>query len=146
MKVQFLLRPLILLTLKLEKNMATIALNSQKPLVVLESQNENTKIFNFNDKEIMLYISRAYDEESGRHFLTYDIPEIASLGVQKISDIKEFESEDVRDLLFKSIDERWVEIYIKKLVIHINQNSSKNRAEKENEITPHEEVNNDEQE
>ena len=34
--------------------MATIALNSQKPLVVLESQNENTKIFNFNDKEIML--------------------------------------------------------------------------------------------
>jgi len=126
--------------------MATIALNSQKPLVVLESQNENTKIYNFNDKEIMLYISRAYDEESGRHFLTYDIPEIASLGVQKISDIKEFESEDVRDLLFKSIDERWVEIYIKKLVIHINQNSSKSRAEKENEITPHEEVNNDEQE
>jgi len=124
--------------------MATIALNSQKPLVVLESQNENTKIFNFNDKEIMLYISRAYDEESNKHFLTYDIPEIASLGVQKISDIKEFESEDVRDLLFKSIDERWVEIYIKKLVIHINQNSSKNRAE--NEITPHEEVNNDEQE
>jgi hypothetical protein len=126
--------------------MATIALNSQKPLVVLESQNENTKIYNFNDKEIMLYISRAYDEESGRHFLTYDIPEIASLGVQKISDIKEFESEDVRDLLFKSIDERWVEIYIKKLVVHINQNSAKNRAEKENEITPHEEVNNDEQE
>jgi hypothetical protein len=124
--------------------MATIALNSQKPLVVLESQNENTKIYNFNDKEIMLYISRAYDEESGRHFLTYDIPEIASLGVQKISDIKEFESEDVRDLLFKSIDERWVEIYIKKLVVHINQNSAKNRAE--NEITPHEEVNNDEQE
>ena len=36
--------------------MATIALNSQKPLVVLESQNENTKIFNFNDKEIMLLV------------------------------------------------------------------------------------------
>jgi hypothetical protein len=124
--------------------MATIALNSQKPLVVLESQNENTKIFNFNDKEIMLYISRAYDEESGRHFLTYDIPEIASLNVQRISDLKEFESAEVRDLLFTSIDERWVEIYIKKLVIHINENKAKEKPE--NEITPHEEVNSDEQE
>lgn len=117
--------------------MTTIALNSQKPLVVLESQNENTKVFDFNDKEIMLYISRAFDEETQRHFLTYDIPEIASLNVQRISDLKEFESEEVRDLLFKSIDERYVEIYIKKLVIHINENKAK--AE-ENNITPHEEI------
>lgn len=121
--------------------MATIALNSQKPLVVLESQNENTKIYNFNDKEIMLYISRAYDEETNRHFLTYDIPEIASLNVQKISDLKEFESSEVRDMLFKSIDEKYAEIYIKKLVIHINENKAK---VEENNIAPHEEVKGDE--
>lgn len=121
--------------------MATIALNSQKPLVVLESQNENTKIFNFNDKEVMLYISRAYDEETQKHFLTYDIPEIASLNVQKISDLKEFESAEVRDFLFSSIDEQWVEMYIKKLVIHIQKNKSK---PEENNITPHEEVKDDE--
>ena len=124
--------------------MATIALNSQKPLVVLESQNENTKIYNFNDKEIMLYISRAYDEETDRHFLTYDIPEISALNVQKISDLKEFESSEVRDLLFESIDEKWVEFYIKKLIIHINQNKAKNNPE--NEITEHEEIKEDGQE
>jgi hypothetical protein len=124
--------------------MTTIALNSQKPLVVLESENENTKIFNFNDKEIMLYISRAYDEETDRHFLTYDIPEISALNVQKISDLKEFESSEVRDLLFESIDEKWVEFYIKKLIIHINQNKAKNNPE--NEITEHEEIKEDGQE
>ena len=124
--------------------MTTIALNSQKPLVVLESQNENTKIFNFNDKEVMLYISRAYDEETDRHFLTYDIPEISALNVQKISDLKEFESSEVRDLLFESIDEKWVEFYIKKLIIHINQNKAKNNPE--NEITEHEEIKEDGQE
>ena len=122
--------------------MATIALNSQKPLVVLESQNENTKIFNFNDKEIMLYISRAYDEEINRHFLTYDIPEIVSLNVQKISDLKEFDNSEVRDYLFNSIDEQWVEMYIKKLVIHIEKNKAK--AEEEQPITPSEEVKDDE--
>jgi hypothetical protein len=126
--------------------MTTIALNSQKPLVVLESQNENTKIFNFNDKEVMLYISRAYDEDTNKHFLTYDIPEISALNVQNISDIKEFESEEVRDLLFKSIDEKWVEIYIKKLIVHIQKNSAESIAKKENEITPHEEIKEDGQE
>jgi hypothetical protein len=124
--------------------MTTIALNSQKPLVVLESQNENTKIFNFNDKEVMLYISRAYDEDTNKHFLTYDIPEISALNVQKISDLKEFESSEVRDLLFESIDEKWVEFYIKKLIIHINQNKAKNNPE--NEITEHEEIKEDGQE
>ena len=111
--------------------MATIALNSQKPLVVLESQNENTKIYNFNDKEIMVYISRAYDEESNRHFLTYDIPEIASLNVQRISDLKEFESAEVRDFLFNQIDEDWVQFYIKNLVIHINKNKAEEKVEEE---------------
>lgn len=114
--------------------MTKIALNSQKSLVVLESQNENTKIYNFNDKEIMLYISRAYDEESKRHFLTYDIPEIKELGVQRISDLKEFESAEVRDFLFNQIDEDWVEFYIKNLVIHINKNKAAKVEEEEPKI------------
>jgi hypothetical protein len=92
----------------------------------------------------MLYISRAYDEDTNKHFLTYDIPEISALNVQKISDLKEFESSEVRDLLFESIDEKWVEFYIKKLIIHINQNKAKNNPE--NEITEHEEIKEDGQE
>jgi hypothetical protein len=115
-----------------------------------DDPNETIQVFSDETKAQLNAVPALLDSWAGKDLATSNVNAYyknpVATDVQRISDLKEFESAEVRDLLFTSIDERWVEIYIKKLVININQNSSKNRAEKENEITPHEEVNNDEQE
>ena len=130
--------------------MTTISLNSQKPLVVLESTGENTKVFNFNDKEVMLYISRGFEEDSNKHFITHDIPEIVDLNCYRIQDPIEFETAELRDEIFKSIDENYAEMYIKRMVLRLSQNKKnleeelKKQKEEEEFITPSEEIKDDE--
>lgn len=70
--------------------------------ISLVSENEFTKIFKYND--IDLYISKAYDDESDRHFLVASIPKIEELNVGNIQQPFVFENEEARDESFKNLD------------------------------------------
>lgn len=68
------------------------------------SENEFTRHFRYYDKEMDLYLSKAYDEEGNKHCLVASIPNIPSLNVMHIQFPFVFEEESERDEFFKSFD------------------------------------------
>ena len=70
----------------------------------LVSENEFTKIFKKEEDNIDLYVSKAYDEESDKHYLVASIPVIEELGVQGIQLPLQYETSEQRDLAFTEFD------------------------------------------
>ena len=85
----------------------------------LESQNEFTKKFKYN--EIELYVSKAFDEESDRHFLVNSIPKIEDLGVANIQLPIVFESEEERNKVFDGLDVNEAKSFLDALIEQIKQ-------------------------
>jgi hypothetical protein len=85
----------------------------------LESQNEFTKKFKYN--EIELYVSKAFDEESDAHFLVNSIPKIEDLGVANIQLPIAFESEEERNRVFDGLDVNEAKSFLDALIEQIKQ-------------------------
>ena len=70
--------------------------------ISLESENEFTKVFKY--KDIDLFMSKAYDEDTDKHFLVASMPKIPELNVEMIQLPIQYESEGERDESFKNLD------------------------------------------
>jgi len=92
----------------------------------LVSENEFTKIFNCNGVE--LYISKAYDDESDRHFLVASIPQIEELGVGNIQQPIVYENEEMRNNTFESLDVVVAQKFVEDVISEIKK--QKENAEK----------------
>lgn len=66
------------------------------------SENNFTKAYMCNGT--MIYISKAYDEDSDKHFLVNSIPEIAEVNAHHIQFPIAFDSEEQRDNTFDELD------------------------------------------
>jgi len=72
--------------------------------VKLVSENEFTKHHRYEEKEIDCYLSKAYDEETDKHFLVVSIPKIAELNAMHIQYPMVFDTENERDEFFKNFN------------------------------------------
>jgi len=66
------------------------------------SENEFTKAFRYNNIE--MYVSKAYDEDSDKHFLINSIPRIPDVNVEAIQYPMVFENERQRNDTFAELD------------------------------------------
>ena len=94
--------------------------------ITLVSENEFTKIFKYN--EIELYVSKAYDEESDRHFLVASIQKIEELNVGNIQQPLVFDSEPTRDKSFDNLDVNIAKSFLDDVIAEIQK--QKKDAEK----------------
>lgn len=89
----------------------------------LESQNDVQKIFKSHDIDV--YVGKAYDEDSDKHFLIFSIPVIPEANVQHIQFPYVFESEKERDEVFTHMDDKYISVFVEKLISQIEDNKKK---------------------
>jgi hypothetical protein len=70
----------------------------------LKSQNDYTKVYENEEHELEMYISKAYDEDTDKHYLVASIPEIKEFSVHKVQLPLEYETEKLRDESFDNFD------------------------------------------
>jgi hypothetical protein len=75
---------------------------------------------------ILVYIAKAYDEESKLHFVVISIPEIPHLGVVKLQLPIQFEIEPMRDAFIENFN---CDVFLKELEERIisNRNNVENQ-------------------
>lgn len=86
----------------------------------LESENDVQKIFKSNDVDV--YVGKAFDEETNKHFLIFSIPLIPEANVQHIQFPYIFETEKERDEVFTHLEENYISEFVEKLITQINEN------------------------
>jgi hypothetical protein len=86
----------------------------------IESQNEVQKIFKSHDVDV--YVGKAFDEETDKHFLIFSIPLIPEANVQHIQFPYIFETEKERDEVFTHLEENYISEFVEKLITQINEN------------------------
>lgn len=89
----------------------------------LESENEYTKIFKEKDTEI--YFSKAYDEDSNKHYVIASIPHIIEVNASDIKYPFVFDEEYDRDSFFNSFDETNAGEMINEMVKFIKEQNEK---------------------
>lgn len=91
---------------------------------VLLEKNEFSRTY--RKGEVMIYVAKAYDEESRLHFVVVSIPEIPHLGVLKLQLPIKFEFEPMRDAFIDNFD---CDIFLKELEERIisNRNNVENQ-------------------
>ena len=72
--------------------------------VKIVSENEFTKHYKYEEKSIDCYLSKAYDEETDKHFLVASIPKIEELNAMHIQYPMVFENEAERNEHFQSFN------------------------------------------
>jgi len=86
----------------------------------IESQNEVQKIFKSHDVDV--YVGKAFDEQTDKHFLIFSIPVIPEANVQHIQFPYIFETEKERDEVFTHLEENYISEFVEKLITQINEN------------------------
>lgn len=76
--------------------------NNEK--IKLISENEFTKHYKYEEKDIDCYLSKAFDEETDKHFLVASIPRIPELNAMHIQYPMVFENEAERNKFFEDFD------------------------------------------
>jgi len=89
----------------------------------LESENDVQKIFKSIDIDV--YVGKAYDEDTDKHFLVFSIPIIPEANVQHIQFPYIFETEKERDEVFTHLDDKYISAFIEKLISQIEENKKK---------------------
>jgi ribosome-associated toxin RatA of RatAB toxin-antitoxin module len=89
----------------------------------LEAENNVQKIFKSLDTDV--FIGKAYDEETDKHFIVFSIPLLAEVNVQHVQYPFQFDTEVERDDVFKNINMEYVSGFIYKLVNQIKENQAK---------------------
>jgi hypothetical protein len=101
--------------------------------IELESENEFTKIFVYKENT-KLFFSKAYDEETDKHFVVASIPEIAETRTSQISYPFMFDVESDRDEFFQNFNLGSAKEFIEDLIEHIKkQNKINEEKDKEGE-------------
>jgi len=90
----------------------------------LVSESKFTKHFELN--EIQLFIHKAYDEDSDKHFITPCIPFINELNIQDLKDSLVFENEAERDIAFENWDVDFADYYIQFTIEKIKKQNAEN--------------------
>ena len=86
----------------------------------IESENDVQKIFKSQDVDV--YVGKAFDEETNKHFLIFSIPVIPEVNVQHIQFPYIFETEKERDEVFTHLEENYIAEFVAKLLTQINEN------------------------
>jgi hypothetical protein len=91
---------------------------------VLLEKNEFSRTYRKGD--VMVYVAKAYDEESRLHFVVVSIPEIPRLGVVKLQLPIKFEFEPMRDAFIENFD---CDVFLRELEDRIisNRNNIENQ-------------------
>lgn len=95
----------------------------------LVSESKFTKHFELND--IQLFIHKAYDEDSDKHFITPCIPFIEELNVHDLKDALVFENEADRDISFDHFNLDFAEYYLNFTIEKIKKQNAENEKNKE---------------
>ena len=99
--------------------------------IELESENEFTKIFVYK-QNVKLFFSKAYDEDTHKHFVVASIPEIEETRTAQISYPFMFDVESERDEFFKNFELGSAKQFIDDLIEHIKaQNDINEQKQKE---------------
>ena len=86
----------------------------------LDSQNDVQKIFKSLDIDV--YVGKAFDEDENKHFLIFSIPVIPECNVQHIQFPYVFDTEKERDEVFTSLDDKYITMFVEKLISQIEEN------------------------
>ena len=86
----------------------------------IESENDVQKIFKSYDVDV--YVGKAYDEETDKHFLIFSIPVIPEANVQHIQFPYIFDTEKERDEVFTHLEANYISEFVEKLIIQIEEN------------------------
>lgn len=93
------------------------------------SENEFTKAYSYEREKgtIEMYVSKAYDEDTDKHFLVANIVSIPELNVERIQYPISFETENNRDYALENeVNELWVEVFLDNIIDYIkNQKNEK---------------------
>ena len=89
----------------------------------LESENDVQKIFKSEDIDV--YVGKAFDEESDKHFLIFSIPVIPEANVQHIQYPYVFDTEKQRDEIFTHLEHKYISDFTEKLISQIRENNKK---------------------
>lgn len=94
----------------------------------LVSESKFTKHFELN--EIQLFIHKAYDEDSDRHFITPCIPFINELNISDLKDALVFDNEAERDISFENWDLDFADYYLQFTIEKIKKQNDENAIKK----------------
>ena len=89
----------------------------------LDAENDVQKIFKSIDIDV--YVGKAFDEDTDKHFLIFSIPVIPEANVQHIQFPYVFETEKERDEVFTHLDDKYISVFIEKLISQIEENKQK---------------------
>ena len=92
----------------------------------LESQNDVQKIFKSHDIDV--YVGKAFDEDTDKHFLVFSIPVIPTANVQHIQFPYVFDTEKERDEVFTHLDDKYITVFVEKLISQIEENKKKTES------------------
>jgi hypothetical protein len=93
------------------------------------SESKFTKHFELND--IQLFIHKAYDEDSDKHFITPCIPFIEELNIHDLKDALVFDNEVERDVAFDNWDVDFAKYYIEFTIEKIKKQNAENEKNKQ---------------
>lgn len=100
--------------------------------VKVVSESEFTKAFTYKEN-VELFFSKAYDEDSDKHFILLSIPVIEEVEAGQINYPFGFDSEAQRDEFFKNFELGWVEQLIQDIIQYIKEQKQKTN-EKDNDL------------
>jgi hypothetical protein len=89
----------------------------------IESENDVQKIFKSIDIDV--YVGKAFDEETNKHFLIFSIPVIPECSVQHIQFPYVFDTEKERDEVFTHLESNYISEFVEKLINQIEENKRK---------------------
>ena len=93
--------------------------------VVILDENEFSKHFKYNNIEI--FLAKAVDEETDKHFLVVSIPHIAEVEAQSLQYPISFDNAIERDEAFIKFDLEYVKIFLKEVIDFIKEQQAKNK-------------------
>lgn len=113
------------------------ASNEVKKGARLIEANDFSKSFEYSDTK--LFIGKAFDEETDKHFVVLSVPEILEVNAHNVQFPITFNSEKERDDAFYEMDEEYAEAVINNIISEIkfrNAETEKLEAQKkmENEL------------
>ena len=98
------------------------ASNEVKKVAKLIEANDFSKSFEYSDTK--LFIVKAFDEETDKHFVVLSVPEILEVNANNVQFPVSFDSEKERDDAFYEMDEQYAEVVIGEIVREIKQRNA----------------------
>ena len=111
------------------------ASNEVKKVAKLIEANDFSKSFEYSDTK--LFIVKAFDEETDKHFVVLSVPEILEVNANNVQFPVSFDSEKERDDAFYEMDEEYAEKVILDIIAEIkfrNAETEKVEAQKKMEL------------